>query len=115
MATSSVRGFGRNGRVVAKESNLIAGARTSPPFCYVAHVKKHFSHAVELTLSWVFGARSVPLAVHGDLGFFRAHPPTKGHGLYVTPGVRVEVASLWEDLCEDGASPTWATLPNLGS
>jgi REP element-mobilizing transposase RayT len=29
----------------------------------------------------------------------------------VSPGVRIDVASLWEDVCEDGASPTWGLAP----
>jgi len=28
----------------------------------------------------------------------------------VPPGVRIEVASPWEGLCEDGASPSWGLM-----
>jgi hypothetical protein len=47
-----------------------------------------------------------------------ATPPgvawTRG-GSWPAPGVRIEVASLWEDVCEDGASPILGLHARWGS
>jgi hypothetical protein len=32
------------------------------------------------------------------------------HTMKLPPGVRIEVASPWEGLCEEGASPSWGLM-----
>ena len=46
--------------------------------------------------------------------FLRRRPTREAIDLPPPPGVRIEVASLWEDVCEDGGSPIWGCMPAGG-